>query len=63
MYNDNEKIFIDWEGYSQYSEEQIALLRKMANSNLREVLSSKDLSGENPEKNEWESWTIENPAL
>ncbi len=63
MYNDNEKIFTDWEGYSQYSEEQIALLRKMANSNLREVLSSKDLSGENPEKNEWESWTIENPAL
>jgi len=63
MYNDNEKIFTGWEGYSQYSEEQIALLRKMANSNLREVLSSKDLSGENPEKNEWESWTIENPAL
>ena len=63
MYNDNEKIFTDWEGYSQYSEEQIALLKKMANSNLREVLSSKDLSGENPEKNEWESWTIENPAL
>jgi len=30
----------------------MALLRKMANSNLREVLSSKDLSGENPEKNE-----------